>query len=277
VRSAATDEEFRKYFDRKPFLFSHSLSGHELLSLSAIRDLAVKLSTNSRPRGYLNLGGRPAELKWGTSTFVESLQSAFDNMGASRLRLKLSKIHSETQYRELLDECTRELKTVVGEVLSEQYRDPVATLFITSPDEITPYHVDGEANFLFQIAGEKRVFVVDGRDCEQVSEADLERYWGTYNMELNDVARERAFCFDLKPGQGVHIPVSFPHWVENSSAPSISLSVNFARRADVKDVLWVNYQMRKLGIQPAPCGHNRKLDYVKHLIAGTARRVKRIL
>jgi len=275
VRRAASDQMFRDCFDQRPFAFHHSLDSHPLLLLPAIRDVALKLSTQSRPRGFLMFGGRPPEMKWGTSEFTQSLQAAFDTIATSRLRLKLSRIHSEPQYRELLNECLGELRAIIGAEPLSQYRLPVSTLFITSPDEVTPYHVDGEANFLFQIAGAKRVYVVDGHDSEQVSEADLERYWGTYQLPLRDAARERAQCFELRPGYGLHIPVSFPHWVENSAEPSVSLSVNLARAVDVKNVFWVNYQLRRLGMRPAPCGQDRRRDYAKHLVAGTARRIKR--
>jgi len=57
------------------------------------------------------------------------MHEAFDDIESSRLRLKLSSIHSEPEYKEVLDECTREFSEIAGIDIAKEYETSVATLF----------------------------------------------------------------------------------------------------------------------------------------------------
>jgi hypothetical protein len=268
--------EFARSFDCAPFIFAHRLAGHELFGTAALGRLAERLGAESSPRGYFILPDAKAP-PWGSPAFVPAIRQAFDSIETSAMRLKLSSIHLEPEYGAFVRECARELDALTGGALLRAYHHPLATVFISSPGQITPYHVDSETNFLLQIRGTKTVHVYDGSDPAVVDLPQLERYWATGQLELSDDQKERGASFALAPGSGVHNPVHFPHWVHNGPEPSISLSLGFMSVNDQSDVLRVNHHLRRLGLAPHPPGHNRVSDDAKRALLRSARSVKWLL
>jgi hypothetical protein len=271
-------ELFSADFNQKPFVFQHNLHTHPLLSMAALRELAAKMGKSESPRGYVKLPDFPQGLRWGTSEFQGAVKEAFENIETSKMRMKLSSIHSEREYADILAQCSRELSALSSVDLSHEYRDPLATLFIASPNEITYFHVDSEANFLLQIYGTKTVYIFDGNDRELLEWRELEEYWhGHGGIELRDEFKSRARTFELRPGLGVHNPVHFPHWVQNGPTPSVALSLGFEPVKSPVDVLHVNHYLRKLGMNPTPPGQSDRLDRAKSAVVSSARSMKRAL
>lgn len=276
LKDASNRQVCSENFDRMPFLFGHQLDTHELLSIAALKKLAARMATADKPRGYFWLSEESRGLKWGSDEFRQALNDGFDQIEFSRMRLKLSSIHLEPGYDELLAACTRELSELTSVDLKRDYCEPNATVFITSPGEVTPYHVDHDANFLVQLYGTKTVYLFDGNDHELVPWCDLEEYWhGSRRITLREGFESRATPFELRPGLGVHNPVNFPHWVKNGPLPSISLAVSFARvKRDPLNVLRMNRYLRRWGIDPTPPGVNPVLDSTKRAIIYAARSIK---
>jgi hypothetical protein len=275
---SSSRELFRKDFNKKPFVFHHDLHTHPLLSMPALRELAAKMGKPEKPRGYVKLPEFPQGLHWGSSEFQSALKKAFENIETSQMRMKLSSIHSEREYGEILNQCARELSDLTYIDLSEDFRNPLATLFIASPNQITYFHVDSEANFLLQIYGTKTVYIFDGNDRELLEWRELEEYWhGHGAIELREEFKSRARTFELRPGLGVHNPVHFPHWVQNGPVPSVALSLGFEPVTSPVDVLHVNHYLRKLGMTPTPPGQNDRLDRAKSVVISGARSMKHAL
>lgn len=269
---------FSAKFDKAPFLFHHTLHEHPLLGFPALKILAERVARAEKPRGFFRLSGDKLDNQWGTADFQKALNEAFANIEQSQMRMKLSDVNSEPEYAGLLADCTRELSELSGVGLARDYRHPRFTLFITSPNQVTPFHVDSETNFLLQIYGTKVMYVFDQADRELVSWPELENYWhGDGHIQLRDGFQSRAIPFELKPGLGVHNPVHFPHWVQNGPSPSVSLSIGFSRRHDPEDVLYVNRCLRRLGLNPTPPGERKGLDIAKASMVGGARSLKRLL
>ena len=65
-----------------------------------------------------------------------------------------------------------------------------------------------------------------------------------------------AVAYELRAGQGAHIPVFAPHWVRNHDNISVALSVNYELRSGLheKRVYQMNRMLRKLGFAPAAPG-----------------------
>ncbi|HWG58064.1 MAG TPA: hypothetical protein VN661_03365 [Candidatus Acidoferrales bacterium] len=275
---SATRAAFDTNFDQKPFLFHHKLHEHPLLGFPALKVLAERIARAEKPRGFFRLSGDKLDNRWGTGEFQKALNEAFENIEQSKMRMKLSDVNSEPEYSALLADCTRELSELAGVDLNREYRHPRATLFITSPNEVTPFHVDSETNFLLQIYGTKVMYVFDQADRELLTWQELENYWhGDGHIRLRDGFQSRSIPFELKPGLGVHNPVHFPHWVQNGPSPSVSLSLGFTRRHDPEDVLFFNHFLRKLGVEPTPPGERKKLDVAKTVVVGGARSLKRLV
>ena len=102
-----------------------------------------------------------------------TLVQALERIGESKNWIILKRIHEEPEYRAALELFISELSELTGANLRRRYRDPILTIFITSPNRITPYHLDGEANFLAQVQGTKvRVSLQCARSAHPDSRGD---------------------------------------------------------------------------------------------------------
>ena len=48
-----------------------------------------------------------------------------------------------------------------------------------------------------------------------------------YKHDFKDEYPDKAFTFELNPGDGLHFPLTWPHWVKNGNEVSISFSITF--------------------------------------------------
>ncbi len=88
----------------------------------------------------------------------------------------------------------------------------------------------------------------------------------TRNLILTEENRQKAMVFDLQPGFGLHFPVTYPHWVQNGNAVSVSFSITF-RTPDLdrrKVVYGMNHRARQNGSDPTPYGVSPWKDNVKY-------------
>lgn len=274
--------EFSNSVDREPFLFRHNLSGHELFSRSALKALIERIgslpprsSRTGRPvtRGFFIMKD-VGNLEWGSPEFQVALNKAYDDIDLSGARIKLSSIHQIDSYAEVLANCVTNLSDATGVNFSRRFSRAIATLFITSPGEFTPYHIDQEVNFLLQIAGKKEVNVFDGSDRTIVTPLQLEGFWtGKHFIEEKPNSTPKKFM--LEPGYGVHHPSFFPHNVRVGNEMSVSLSLGFQRAQFTEaEVYLLNAYLRKIGLHPTPPGINRGLDAVKSAVARPTIRAK---
>ena len=78
--------------------------------------------------------------------------------------------------------------------------------------------------------------------------------------------------FTLTPGTGVHIPINYPHWVENGDNVSMSVSLAFhATRYRPGAVHRFNSYLRQARLRPTPPGRISWLDAAKEGIYETAK------
>jgi len=63
----------------------------------------------------------------------------------------------------------------------------------------------------------------------------------------------RGQTFELVPGDAVHVPLMWPHWVKNGPEPSISFSITWKSNwiYEEADVRGMNHLLRKWGLDPA--------------------------
>jgi len=165
-----------------------------------------------------------------------------------------------------------EVFEITGHELEKQVKFAEVILFITSPQRLTTYHIDRECNFVAQIRGNKTIYIFDKYDREVLPEAEIERFWAVdsnaavYKPQL----QSHAGAFLLKPGNGVHIPVNAPHWLQNHDDISITASLNFKFKDSViGNIYRANYVMRKMGLKPTPPGTSSMRDSMKRAAATT--------
>jgi len=272
------EETFRAGIGRRPFTIAHRLSAHPLLALPNLIELSRRLpAENVRyNRGDVQPSQRIyTAAKNGLS--IEETIKQIENCGSW---LVLRFVEQDPEYRALVDECLDEIQTLSEPVMPGMCKRE-GFIFITSPDSVTPFHADPEYNFLMQIRGTKTASLFDVSDRSIVSEEVLEKYLaeGPFCGEFKDEYQPKAFEFDLNPGDGLHFPLNWPHWVKNGNEVSISFSITFRTPKSERTscIYSVNHELRKRGFNPTPYGKSALLDNAKFNAYRATRRAKSLL
>jgi len=266
--------QFAGTFSRAPFAFRHDLCAHPLLQLPRIIELSKDLPVEcvEYNAGTLALNQDPTL----TPRSGLSIEETLRRIETCKSWMVLKNVQENATYRRLVDECLDQVQPVIDAT------DPDMTLrkafiFVSSPGSVTPYHADFEYNFLLQVRGTKSIAVFDGDDRELLSEASRERIicGGQRNLPYRDEFADKARIFPLGPGDGVHVPLSSPHWVRVGDEFSISLSITFQSRrsAAILGAHRVNARLRALGLTPTEVGRSPAMDAVKFIAYRAMRKV----
>ena len=192
----------------------------------------------------------------------------------------LKHVEREEGYREVLENCMRDILQLSGPQLLRKIKWFEAILFITSPNRVTEYHLDREVSWILQIHGDKEIHLFDRADKQIVPDEELERYWTADNRAAfyKPEYESRAIVYDMSPGSGVHIPINSPHWLRNKNNVSVTLNVNF----QFYDQYWANIYRAKnylplAVIRPSSPGSNPMSDRIKSLAFTAARSAKQAM
>jgi len=270
-RDAKTCKLFAASFDSLPFQFRHSLHTMEIFEMRALLKLADRCMKKREHKSHYESGEPVVNGYFGNKPTDMNLVQALERIGEDKNWIILKRIHEEPEYRAALESFISELSELTGIDLRRHYHDPILTIFITSPNRVTPYHLDGEANFLAQVQGSKLIYLYNARDPEILTAEEMERYW-TGNLRAprwHEELSEGQWRYELSPGLGVFNPATFPHWVKNSNNVSVSVSINFKRvRNESIGAFRANYYARKFGLHPTEPGRSPALDRLKNLAFG---------
>jgi hypothetical protein len=279
---------FDAYFDRHPFKISHSLVNHPLLQLPRLVELARSLD---RPILYFKGNQSINQVDVDESgeakrTFLDrefsrpelSATETIAQIESCQAWLQIRDIGSDPEYAKLLAELIDEFRGP-SERVAPGLSAPRADIFVSSPGATTPFHLDEEHNFLLQIRGTKRMSIANGFDPQVVDRECLSSYFRG-NGELVPFGphlEQQSTVVELSPGEGVHVPPCFPHWVQNGDAVSISLGVLWysdvtARR---RYLYRVNAWMEQAGLKPSEPGKHPVSDAIKLLPQTIKRRARR--
>jgi hypothetical protein len=249
------------YGARAPIAIEHGLADQPLLTLEAIADLADRLprdcvicDTADQPI-LVPEGGPPRGSEPRPGDVIRHLD-------VRRSWLTLLNIEQQPAYRELMDACLDQIAAVV-ERRPGDMRRRVGFIFVSSPLSVTPAHFDIEHSLLLQISGHKELTV--GRFATAtVEQRERERYWeGSHGrVEALPVA---DVTHDMVPGCGVYLPPIRPHWVHNSDAVTLSMTLTFFSADSERDqyVEAFNARLRQLRLHPRPPGRAPAVDGVK--------------
>ncbi len=270
-------ELFRAYFDSKPFHIQHGLAGHPLFSVERLVELARRLPGKfvEYNGGNLPVSARPED----TPRNGLSPEETVRRIAECGSWMVLKRVEQDPAYGEMLDQCLSEIAPHVpgGKMLRRE-----GFIFLSSPNAVTPFHLDPEHNFLLQIRGHKTVHMWDPGDRLVISEQELETFHSNFkhrNLPYRPEFLSSAYKNDLAPGQGLHFPVTVPHWVQNGPEVSVSFSITFRTpMSQRRELLYkANAKLRKLGVTPTPVGRSLLLDATKHAAFGTLARIKELL
>lgn len=265
--SPGESELFETRHDQHPFSFHHT--AHErfadFFSLQGLREAAVRVGRNRGPF-YVESGTPGPGAKWGTSPGAKqpgSLSDALEQVADNSYWVVLTRLNRDPEYAPIMDQILDALSGLVGYQVLDRYYDPILTVLVTSPNRVTPCHVDYDTNLLLQIQGSKEISIFDGDDADVFPEEARERFWNgdtqafVWKPELQDHAMQVL----LAPGAAVHVPAACPHWLQNGPEISISVSINVKRRVDiVADTYKLNARLRRAGFSPTAPGKSQLHD-----------------
>jgi hypothetical protein len=244
-------DRLRGYYPERPGKLAHGLAGHALLTLEALVELGKRL-----PRDCVEYN--PGDLPYGVEPdavgdnglSVEETIRSIEQCGSWMV---LKHVDRDPSYKALLEEALGELAGVVEPVSGEMVTK-VGYIFVSSPDAVTPFHLDPEHNVLLQIRGTKTMMIVPGDESVVPPEKHESYHLGGHrNVPWSGDYEARGHRFELAPGDAVHVPLMWPHWVRNGPEPSISFSITWKSHwiYQEADARGMNHLLRKLGVSPA--------------------------
>jgi hypothetical protein len=259
--------QFREKFNRLHFEFEHSLAGHPLFEIHRLAELAKFLEERVVCTPSYNL----VKQKWSSKPMITQTSEKIDritNIASSSSSLMITRCQDDPEYKLLLNQIISELENSTEFPLKQEISWVDAYIFVTSPNAITPYHLDHESNFLMQIQGEKDVNVFDPFNRSIVTDSELEHYYigDRENVYYKPEFQHTAGVYHLVPGVGVHHPSRAPHWVKNGDRVSVSLSINFCLRSLDREakIYQINHYQRKIfKIEPIAPGKSGWRDTLK--------------
>ncbi len=245
---------FREAYPDKPRHLAHALAGHPLLSIDSLARLAQRI----RPRDLehnaatdLPLGISNADTP-SNGLSVHDTIARIDECGSWVL---LKQVQQDPAYRDLLHDVLGELRPAI-EPVTGRILKPVAFVFISSPEAVTPLHFDPEYNILFQIRGTKTMTLFPAEDGEIVTQQFRERYYlgGPRNLPWRDEFAARGREIHIAPGEAIYVPILAPHWVKTHDEVSVSLSLTWRSEWSFhqEDAHRFNSRLRRLGLDPSP-------------------------
>jgi hypothetical protein len=246
---------FDRDFGRSPFPVRHYLTDHPLFQQERLLLLARTLPED---RVEYNAGDLPIGLDPElTPRTGLSIADTIQRIEKCRSWMVLKNVERDPEYDQLLQECLSELRDT-GHPATRDMGHREAFVFLSSPGSVTPFHIDPEQNLLLQIRGQKCITVFEADDRTLVPETELERFYsgGHRNLHFQEQWETRGRRFELNPGEGVHVPVTAPHWVRNGPEVSISFSITFQNAAsESRAILYrLNGDLRRRGGTPLPPG-----------------------
>jgi hypothetical protein len=244
-------DRLRALYPDRPGMLSHGLVGHKLLTLESLVELGGRLPAKDVEynEGDLPIGVEPDEV----SRNGLSVQETIRRIQECGSWMVLKHAQQDPAYRDLLEEALAELAPAI-EPVSGEMLTKVAFIFVSSPGAVTPFHLDPEHNVLLQISGSKTMMIVPGDESVVPAEKHESYHLGGHrNVPWRDELAQRGETFELNPGDAVHVPLMWPHWVKNGPEPSISFSITWKSEwvYEEADVRGMNHLLRKWGMQPA--------------------------
>lgn len=269
VFAHADRDLFRECFGVRAFLLRHRLADNPLFSIARLAHAAELLLKAGHGDNFkVNHGTYKTDAAFAEMGAKQKLLTVFDQLPDSDSWIRLSDVGKvDPDYRDVVRTAIQDLEDIHGEPLVRRVTLAGLSVFMASPNIVTPYHIDHEANFLCQIAGHKEIYLYDPNDRELLPTREIEQFYagdGTAARYREDML-PRGKRFELAPGIAVHHPSLAPHRVRNGPEVSISVGINFCtheldRRARVYQV---NHLLRKAGFKPGQPGESPLLDTIK--------------
>ena len=262
----ADNDALTRDFPLKPFAIRHRLSGHPLLTLPRIAELAAELPRDQIEynSGDAAVSQDPDKVK-GVDLDPVEIVNRIETAGAWMV---LKRVETSPAYGALLRDALTSVARARGFASVEDagFTGIEGFLFVSSPHSTTPFHMDAEDNFFVQIYGEKIFAIYDNRDGTIADSAQVEHSTVKHrNVPYHDSFGPRGTEFHLSGNDGCYVPYQWPHWVKTANSYSISLAITWKTKevSRLNDLHRVNAMLRGLSLPQAAPGKHPALDGAK--------------
>ena len=217
--------EHSALWSRHPICINHALEETGLFTDEALADLIEACPRENYDLLHMGVQGSGHMETWSEGELGEiSGREAIAAVKAGRFWLSLRRLHEfDARHRDLLETIFDELGGRMPGF--DTYKHNMGIL-ISSPGAQVYYHADIPGQSLWQVRGEKRVYVypacapfLSEDQMEQVilgvSEEEID-----YEPWFDDYAQVQV----LKPGEMLHWPLNAPHRVENLDCLNVSMT-----------------------------------------------------
>jgi len=170
-----------KQLNCAPYLFHHALANHPLFDIPRLLKLAMGVIDRGDPTKFgLRIEG---DAKFNSAPLQDRLLQAIRHVEEGGIWFKLSSLEElDGDYDHILRKTIGEVEDLTGLRLRHDIGWSGITVFVASPNMVTPYHFDNEMNFLFQIRGEKDVRLFDPQNRFVLTENEIERFYAGHPM-----------------------------------------------------------------------------------------------
>ena len=267
-------DSVRTDFGHRTVRLRHRLANHPLFDLEQL----VALSQTLPPeRIEFNAGNLPINQDPDSVPHTGlNVRDTIEQIAHCGSWMVLKHIQHQPEYATLLNAALDEVSVAIA---PQPLFSRVGFIFISSPDAVTPYHIDPENNILLQIRGSKVMSLFDPNDRSLVGHEALEAFYtrGHRNLNLSDAQLAGAREYALAPGDAIHVPQHAPHFVRNGAEVSVSFSITCHTPGSdrCQGIYWANRQLRRTGLQPSPPGSGA--DTAKYGVYRALRGIKRRL
>lgn len=250
----------------EPFRFAHGLCGESLLSLPSLAELAARLPGD---RVEYNSGRlQPHQDPDATPGIALPPAEVVRRIESCGAWMVLKNVEQVPEYRALLEDTLDRLARQFGHAgrAAAEMEDVEGFIFVASAHSVTPFHADYEENLFLHLAGPKVFHLFDNRDRSFVGEADLETFPGKHrNLAYDESFHARGQHHEMRPGDGLYVPYTWPHWVETGDGHAVSIAVTWktkkVRRHNA--LLFMNAVLRRVGLPQAAPGRRPLWDSAK--------------
>jgi hypothetical protein len=263
---SAASEALQRDFPLKPFAIRHGLSGHPLLTLPRIAQLAAELPRDliEYNSGKVAISQDPDAIPTVDLDPVEVVKR-IETAGAWMV---LKRVENSHEYRALLQDTLLSVARARGfdSLDAAGFEQVEGFLFVSSPHSTTPFHLDSEDNFFVHIHGEKFFSVFDNRGRSIACDDEIERSMTKHrNLKYDERFAPRGTEFHLFAGDGCYVPYQWPHWVRTADSYSISLAITWKTREvrRLNDLHFFNSMLRGIGLPQQPPGAQPVRDALK--------------
>ncbi len=268
--------EYVDKFGQSTLYMHHRLADSGLFTRDALADLIDSIPSE---RYNINtMGYDPQNPVW-REGIIEGSNGAqvIDAIERGRMWLNVRKLQElDSRYEKLLQAIYDELEALVPGF--ETFKQNLG-LLISSPKVQVFYHADIPGQSLWQLTGEKRVYIYPNTEDFLPQKALEGIILGDTEEEIPYMAKfdDHAEVYDLKPGEMLNWALNGPHRVENADCLNVSVTTEHWT-SSIRKSYAVNYAngvlRKKLGLQNLSRSTSSPMVYPKAALAMAWRKLE---